>query len=47
MDRMDNVQQRRDVHTNFLTITLKERDRLRKRAVLERKISNWLLKEQI
>ena len=30
MDRIDNGQQRRDVHTNFLAVTLKERDRLRK-----------------
>jgi hypothetical protein len=37
MDRMDNVQQRRDVHKNFLTVTLKEKDRIRKSAVLERK----------
>jgi hypothetical protein len=32
MDRMDNVQHRRDGNTNFLTVTLKERDRIRKRA---------------
>jgi hypothetical protein len=38
MDRMDNIQQRRGVNINVLTVTLKEKDRLRKRAALERKI---------